>query len=74
VVRRGRRVPDGAHYLRHIVGEGKRLFREGCAPGTLSLVDSTVPSAGALAHTFRPAGPLGTGNFLVEDGKEAVQG
>lgn len=57
-----------------IVGEGKRLFREGCVPATLSLVDTQVTSAGAVAHTFCPAGPLGTGSFLVEDGKEAVQG
>lgn len=56
-----------------IVGEGKRLFREGCVPATLSLVDTQVTSAGAVAHTFVPAGPLGTGSFLVKDGKEAVQ-
>jgi len=57
-----------------IVGEGKRLFREGCVSGTLRLVDTQVTSGGAVAHTFRPAGPLGTGSFLVEDGMEAVPG
>lgn len=56
-----------------IVGEGKRLFREGCVPGTLGLVDTQVTSAGAVAHTFRPTSPLGTETFLVEDGKEAVR-
>ena len=57
-----------------IVGEGKRHFREGCVPATLSLVDTQVTSAGAAAQTFCPAGSVGTGSFLVEDGKEAVQG
>jgi dihydrofolate reductase len=57
-----------------VVGEGKRLFREGCVPATLSLVDTQVTSGGAVAHIFRPGRALGTGEFVVEDGKEAVRG
>lgn len=56
-----------------VLGEGKRLFREGSVPATLSLVDTAVTSTGAVALTFRPGGALGTGELVVEDGKEAVR-
>lgn len=55
-----------------IVGTGKRLFQEGSVPGTLSLVTSTTTANGAIALTLRPAGPLGSGDIEVIDGKEVI--
>lgn len=57
-----------------VVGEGKRLFRDGCVPASFSLVDTRATAAGAVAHTFRPAGaPTTNSTFAVVDGKETVQ-
>jgi len=56
-----------------IVGGGKRLFPDGSIPGSLTLVDSTVTSKGAVALTLRPAGDLGVGDIDVIDGKEVAR-
>ena len=56
-----------------IVGRGKRLFRDGSVPGSLTLIGSTVTAKGAVALTLRPAGPLGVGDIEVIDGKEVIR-
>lgn len=56
-----------------IVGSGKRLFRDGCVPGSLTLVDSTVTSTGAQSLTLRPLGALSVGDIEVVDGKEVIR-
>ena len=56
-----------------VVGSGKRLFSDGCVPGSLTLVDSTVTAKGAVALTLRPAGELGVGDIDVVDGKEVTR-
>jgi dihydrofolate reductase len=56
-----------------VIGTGKRLFRDGSVPGSLTLVDSTVTSKGAVALTLRPAGALGVGDIEVVDGKEVMR-
>ncbi|RYV49898.1 dihydrofolate reductase family protein [Pengzhenrongella frigida] len=55
-----------------VVGRGKRLFRDGSAPGSLTLVRSTTTSSGAVALTLQPAGSLGHGDIEVIDGKEVI--
>jgi dihydrofolate reductase len=56
-----------------VVGSGKRLFSDGCVPGSPTLVDSTVTAKGAVALTLRPAGDLGVGDIDVVDGKEVIR-
>jgi dihydrofolate reductase len=56
-----------------VVGGGKRLFPDGCVPGSLTLVSSTVTGTGAYALTLRPAGGLGRGDIEVVDGKEVIR-
>ena len=55
-----------------VLGGGKRLFADGCVPGSLSLLSSTVTDTGAHALTLRPAGGLGSGDIEVIDGKEVI--
>ncbi len=50
-----------------VVGSGRRLFREGAAPRSLKLVDTTTTSTGVVVATYRRGGPLVTGSFTVED-------
>jgi dihydrofolate reductase len=52
-----------------LVGAGKRLFSEGAAPSGLSLLESSVTSAGALYSAYTPA-PFSIGRVGVEDGHE----
>jgi dihydrofolate reductase len=56
-----------------VIGNGKRLFAQGSVPGTLTLINSTVTSTGAVALTLRPAGTLGVGDIEVVDGKEVIR-
>ena len=56
-----------------VVGGGKRLFPDGSIPGSLTLIDSTITSKGAVALTLRPAGALGVGDIEVVDGKEVIR-
>jgi dihydrofolate reductase len=56
-----------------VIGSGKRLFRDGSVPGSLTLVDSTITSKGAVALTLRPAGVVGVGDIDVVDGKEVTR-
>ena len=55
-----------------VVGQGKRLFPDGSAPGVLTLLRSTTTSLGTLALTLQPAGVLGRGDITVVDGKEFI--
>jgi dihydrofolate reductase len=52
-----------------VVGAGKRLFPDGCVPLSVSLVDTQVTSAGAVALTFRPTAARAAGEYAVVDGK-----
>jgi len=54
-----------------VLGTGKRLFGEGTAPTGFTLVESEVTGAGAVYEVLRPA-PLGTGDIVVEDGREVI--
>ena len=56
-----------------VVGGGKRLFPDGSAPGSFTMVSSSVTSKGAVAMALRPAGSLGTGDIDVVDGKEVIR-
>lgn len=59
-----------------VVGDGKRLFGDGATPATYRITESEVLSggAGAVSLTLRQAefGTIGTGEFVVRDGKEAI--
>jgi dihydrofolate reductase len=59
-----------------VVGDGKRLFADGATPATYRITESEVLSggAGAVSLTLRQAefGTIGTGEFVVRDGKEAI--
>lgn len=46
-----------------ILGTGKRLFREGTVPATLSLVSSGRTTKGVLLNIYRRGGKLQTGSF-----------
>lgn len=50
-----------------VLGGGKRLFAEGVAPGTMTLVDSKVSSTGVIIATYEPAGPVRTGSFATQE-------
>ena len=54
-----------------VLGTGKRLFGEGTAPTGFTLVESEVTGTGAVYQVLRPA-PLGTGDIVVEDGREVI--
>ena len=49
-----------------ILGEGKRLFGEGTPPATLKMTDHRVSDGGNIIATYRPAGPVETGSYVVE--------
>lgn len=55
-----------------VVGSGKRLFEEGAAASAYTLVDSEATGAGAVHQVLRPQA-FATGEFVVEEGKEAVR-
>jgi dihydrofolate reductase len=46
-----------------VLGGGKRLFGEGTAPGSWTLIEHRLGSKGIAAATFAPAGPVATGRF-----------
>jgi dihydrofolate reductase len=49
-----------------LLGTGKRLFSEGTPPRELALVSSKAGSAGVIVSTYRPNGPLRTGDVEAE--------
>ncbi len=55
-----------------VVGSGKRLFADGAATSAFTLVESEVTGAGAIHQVLRPK-DFEAGEFVVEDGKEAVR-
>ncbi|MGH8893718.1 MAG: dihydrofolate reductase family protein [Actinomycetes bacterium] len=55
-----------------VVGSGKRLFEDGAAASGYTLVDSEVTSTGAIHQVLQPKA-FSAGEFVVEDGKEAVR-
>ncbi len=50
-----------------VVGSGRRLFREGAAPRSLKLVETTATSTGVVVATYRRGGPLVTGSFTIDE-------
>lgn len=46
-----------------VLGQGKRLFREGNVPSALQLVQSQTTSTGVLVNVYRPAGDVTHGRF-----------
>jgi dihydrofolate reductase len=50
-----------------VVGSGRRLFRDGAAPRSLTLVDTITTSTGVVVATYRRGGPLVTGSFTIEE-------
>jgi len=55
-----------------VVGRGKRRFRDGSVPGSLTVTNSTVTSKGAVALTLQLVGELGLGDIEVIDGKDVT--
>jgi dihydrofolate reductase len=58
-----------------VVGGGKRLFADGAVPATYQVTESEVLSDGVVALTLRPDrfGSIGSGEYVVREGKEAVE-
>ena len=57
-----------------VVGTGKRLFEAGAVPATYKITHGEVLPGGAVSLTLRQDGfgSLGTGDIVVEDGKEVL--
>jgi dihydrofolate reductase len=59
-----------------VVGTGKRLFEDGAVPSTYKITSAEVlkGGSGAVSLTLRQAGfgSIGTGDIVVEDGKEVL--
>jgi dihydrofolate reductase len=59
-----------------VVGTGKRLFEDGAVPATYKITSAEALSGGsaAVSLTLRQDGfgSLGTGDIIVEDGKEVL--
>ena len=57
-----------------VVGTGKRLFEAGAVPATYKVSHGEVLPGGAVSLTLRQDGfgSLGTGDIVVEDGKEVL--
>lgn len=59
-----------------VVGDGKRVFADGAIPATYRITESEVLAggSGAVSLTLRQGefGSLGSGAFVVEDGREVV--
>jgi dihydrofolate reductase len=55
-----------------LLGSGRRLFAEGTRPGALELVRTRALAGGVTVSVYRPAGPLRTGEFGIEDGQDVV--
>jgi dihydrofolate reductase len=49
-----------------LIGEGKRLFARGTAPGALTLVDTKTSSTGVAIQTYERAGELQYGSFALD--------
>jgi dihydrofolate reductase len=49
-----------------LLGRGKRLFREGVAPGALRLTHSAVSTTGVVVARYERAGAVATGSFAME--------
>ena len=57
-----------------VVGTGKRLFEAGAVPATYKITHGEVLPGGAVSLTLRQDGfgSLGTGDIVVEDGREVL--
>jgi dihydrofolate reductase len=49
-----------------VLGEGKRLFRDGTPPRTLKLTEHYVSDGGNIVATYQPAGPVEIGTYVNE--------
>lgn len=50
-----------------VLGKGKRLFEEGVAPCSLTVTKSVASPSGVVIATYRPDGPVRTGDFTDPD-------
>jgi dihydrofolate reductase len=48
------------------LGTGKKLFRDGAAPGALRLVSATTTSTGVIIATYQPAGQVQLGSYALD--------
>jgi dihydrofolate reductase len=51
-----------------VLGNGRRLFRNGSAPTALRLVDTKTTSTGVVVHVYQPAGKPSYGSFVIDQG------
>ncbi len=56
-----------------VLGAGKRLFGDGTPPRTLKMTDHRVSEGGNVIATYRPAGPVETGSYVVGEPSEREQ-
>lgn len=54
-----------------VLGEGKRLFGEGTAPGTMRMVEHLVTAKGTMIASYEPAGEVATGTFATKEPSQA---
>ena len=50
-----------------VLGGGKRLFKDGAAPGAMKLLNSQTTSTGVILASYVPAGPPPTGSFADDN-------
>jgi dihydrofolate reductase len=48
-----------------LLGIGKRFFSAGTPPRELALVSSKAGSSGIVMNTYKPSGPLRTGEYTA---------
>ncbi len=56
-----------------VLGDGKRLFGDGTPPRTMKLIDHRVSDGGNIIASYRPAGPVKTGSYVVGEASEREQ-
>lgn len=54
-----------------VLGRGKRLFGQGTAPGSLSLVENTLSTTGVTMSVYARAGAVKTGSFALPQSSDA---
>jgi dihydrofolate reductase len=54
-----------------VLGQGKRLFKDGAKPGALKLASTSVSTTGVIMNVYHPDGAVRTGSFAVEKPSDA---
>jgi dihydrofolate reductase len=55
-----------------VLGNGRRLFKNGSAPAALKLVDTKTTSTGVVVHVYQPAGKPSYGSFVIDQGATRI--